>query len=417
MLATIVRLAFGRLITRGDLTFLLPDGSALRFGDATGSPVIVSLEDRTAVLELLIRPELMTGELFTDGRLRILQGTIYEFLCLVLSQPDGSQPSGLGRWIEAVRRRLSLWGQQNLPRRSRRNVAHHYDLGDPLYALFLDPDWQYSCAYFEFPGQDLAAAQMAKKRHIAAKLRLRSTDRVLDIGCGWGGMACYLAQTGQVAEAVGVTLSVEQHRRAELTAEARGLAGRARFLLQDYRALSGAYDRIVSVGMFEHVGLAYFPAFFQVCRRLLAEDGVMVLHTIGSSDVPTTTNPWITKHIFPGGYLPSLSDIVPVVERAGLIVTDVEVLRLHYAETLRAWRDAFLARRAEAEAMLGDRFCRMWEYYLSMSEAAFRHEDIVVFQLQLARRQDAVPLTRDYIHQAETALRAKEDALRRETDV
>ncbi|WP_312689243.1 cyclopropane-fatty-acyl-phospholipid synthase family protein, partial [Brevundimonas nasdae] len=277
-----------------------------------------------------------------------------------------------------------------------------------FYALFLDPDWQYSCAYFEHPGQSLAEAQLAKKRHIAAKMALRPGDRVLEIGCGWGGMALYLAGVAQAGQVVGVTLSDEQLARARSRASALGLDGKIDFRLQDYRATPETFDRIVSVGMFEHVGLNFYEAFFDTCRERLADDGVMLLHTIGSSDEPSTTNPWLTRYIFPGGHLPSLSDMTTTIERAGLIITDVEVLRLHYAFTLKAWRDAFMARRDEAVAMFDDRFCRMWEFYLSMAEAAFRHEDIVIFQLQLTKNQHAVPLTRNYIGDAEDALRARE---------
>ncbi|WP_339913730.1 cyclopropane-fatty-acyl-phospholipid synthase family protein [uncultured Brevundimonas sp.] len=376
-------------------------------GDGTGEPVEARLADTRAVLSLLLQPELRTGELFTDGRLVMIQGTIYDFLCLVLSQPQ-ERASGTARAIERIRQTISLWGQRNDPGRSRRNVAHHYDLGDAFYSLFLDPDWQYSCAYFEHPGQSLADAQLAKKRHIAAKMVLRPGDRVLDIGCGWGGMALYLAGVAKVGSVVGVTLSDEQLARAQARAVQQGVEDLVEFRLQDYRAVPETFDRIVSVGMFEHVGLKFYEPFFDTCRDRLTEDGVMLLHTIGSSDEPTTTNPWLTRYIFPGGHLPSLSDMTRVIERAGLIVTDVEVLRLHYAATLRAWRVAFMASRTEACAMFDERFCRMWEFYLSMAEAAFRYEDIVIFQIQIARSQETVPLTRRYIDEAETRLRDRE---------
>lgn len=345
-----------------------------------------------------------TGELFMDGRLVMDQGAIYDFLHLLLRQGTDTSPGSSADLLDKVRDVLRRLLQRNDADRSRRNVQHHYDLDDRLYSLFLDPEWQYSCAYFEHPGQSLADAQVAKMRHIAAKLALQGGERVLDIGCGWGGMACYLADVAEAGWVFGVTLSEEQIRGARERAAARGLADRVRFDLLDYRSVSGTFNRIVSVGMFEHVGLAHYQTFFDTCRGYLADDGVMLLHTIGVSDAPSLTNPWITKHIFPGGHLPSLSQILPAVERAGLVVTDIEVLRLHYADTLRAWRDAFMARRDEASALFDERFCRMWEYYLSMSETAFRCEGVVVFQLQLARRVEGLPITRDYMAAAERRL-------------
>ncbi|MDI1365124.1 MAG: cyclopropane-fatty-acyl-phospholipid synthase [bacterium] len=339
------------------------------------------------------------------------QGSIYDFLSLVLDNGGEENPSPIVKAIDRLRTATQLWRQRNDPGLARRNVAHHYDLGDALYALFLDPDWQYSCAYFEHPNQSLSDAQQAKKRHIAAKLLLEPSHRVLDIGCGWGGLALYMADVCGVGDVLGVTLSQEQIARAQQRAQARALSNQVSFALTDYRAVVGTFDRIVSVGMFEHVGLGNYDTFFETCHERLEDDGVMLLHTIGCSDEPSVTNPWITKYIFPGGHLPSLSDITKAVERSGLVITDVEVLRLHYAQTLRAWRDAFMARRAEAVALFDERFCRMWEYYLAMSETAFRHERVVVFQLQITKQPDAVPLTRDYVHQAEAALRAREAAL------
>ena len=407
--------AFGKALTplvrRGALTLIMPSGERLAFGDGVGAPIIARLTDNAAVRALLFDPDLKTGELFTDGRLVMERGTIYAFLSLILDNDGEANPSPIVQAFDRFRTATQLWRQRNDPGRSRRNVAHHYDLGDAFYALFLDPDWQYSCAYFERPGQGLADAQRAKKRHIAAKLLLEPHHRVLDIGCGWGGLALYLAGVADVAEVLGVTLSEEQIVRARARSQAAGLAGRARFALSDYRAVEGPFDRVVSVGMFEHVGLGNYEAFFRTCRERLTDDGVMLLHTIGCSDPPSVTNPWITRYVFPGGHLPSLSDILKAVERSGLVVSDIEVLRLHYAETLRAWRAAFMARRAEAVAMFDERFCRMWEYYLAMSETAFRHEQVVVFQLQLVRRQDSAPLTRDYVAAAEADLRARENAI------
>lgn len=404
----LLRRALTPLVRTGSLTVSVPSGGRLVFGDGSGPPVVIRLADERALWALLLDPDLRTGELYTDGRLVVEAGDILDFLTLILRHGDDARPGPLARGLDRLRTATQLWRQRNDPGRARRNVAHHYDLGDAFYALFLDPDWQYSCAYFEHPGQSLTDAQLAKKRHIAAKLRLRRGDRVLDIGCGWGGLALYLAKTAGAGEVLGVTLSDEQATRARRRAEALGLSDRVAFDLTDYRAVHGRFDRIVSVGMFEHVGLGAYEAFFETCRGRLTDDGLMLLHTIGCSDEPSLTNPWITRYIFPGGHLPSLSDIVRAVERSGLVITDIEVLRLHYAETLKAWRANFLARRTEAVELFDERFCRMWDYYLSMSEAAFRFEHVVVFQLQIARRQESAPVTRDYILCAEAELRRRE---------
>ena len=406
--ARLLRWALGPLVRTGSLTLVIPSGERLVFGDKTGHPVVARVIDDAALWAMLLDPDLRTGELFTDGRLVIETGDVLDFLSLILRHGDEVRPGPVTRALDRLRTMTQLWRQRNDPGRAQRNVAHHYDLGDALYALFLDPDWQYSCAYFEHPGQSLAEAQLAKKRHIAAKLRIGPQDRVLEIGCGWGGLALYLARTAGAARVLGVTLSAEQVTRARQRAETLGLSDRVGFQLIDYRAAQGRFQKIVSVGMFEHVGLGNYETFFETCRERLTPDGLMLLHTIGCSDEPSVTNPWITRYIFPGGHLPSLSDLVRSAERSGLIITDVEVLRVHYAETLKAWRAAFNARRVEAAAMFDERFCRMWEYYLAMSEAAFRYEKVVVFQLQLARRQEAAPLTRDYIGRAEDELRVRE---------
>jgi cyclopropane-fatty-acyl-phospholipid synthase len=411
MLASfLLRRGLGSVIATGRLDIVTPDGGRLSFGDGAGPPIAARFTDWGAVWAVLLDPDLRTGEMFTDGRLVMDKGEIYDFLCLVMSNGHAAE---VGRWEAALDKLrevgTALFGR-NERTASRRNVERHYDLGDRLYALFLDPDWQYSCAYFEYPGQSLAAAQKAKQRHIAAKLLIEPTSRVLDIGCGWGGFDCYLAAVAGAAEVLGVTLSTEQIQGAQLRAEARGLTDKVSFRIQDYREVEGVFDRIVSIGMFEHVGRAHYDEFFQTARRRLDRDGVMLLHTIGSTEKPDITNPWITKYIFPGGHLPSLSEIVASAERADLIVTDVEIWRLHYAETLRAWREAFMARRDEAVAIYDERFCRMWEFYLAMAEAAFRHEEIVVFQVQLAHRVETVPLTRDYIAEAKAGLLAREGA-------
>jgi cyclopropane-fatty-acyl-phospholipid synthase len=306
----------------------------------------------------------------------------------------GAHP--LTRILSTLDRLLRRLHQYNPAHRARANVAHHYDLSDTLYGLFLDADRQYSCAYFTHEHDDLDQAQRDKKRHLAAKLLLEPGVRVLDIGSGWGGLGMYLAEAG-AAEVVGITLSEEQLKVSRERAARAGLDDRVRFELCDYRALDGKFDRIVSVGMFEHVGLRHYPEFFAAVRDLLCEDGVAVLHSIGRADGPGATNPWLRKYIFPGGYSPALSEVLPVVERLGLWVTDIEILRLHYAETLRLWRRRFLANRARIAELYDERFCRMWEFYLVGSELAFRRMGHMVFQLQLAKRQDAVPLTRDYI--------------------
>ncbi len=406
LILRLLRSALAESVRTGALRVTFANGEAFEVGDGSGAPVAVRFTDARAPWALLFDPELRTGELFTDGRLVMDEGSVYDFLHLVLRHGEEARVSVWIQALDRLREGLVRLSRGNDARRARANVTHHYDLDDRLYALFLDPEWQYSCAYFEHPGQDLAQAQVAKMRHIAGKLRLGGGERVLDIGCGWGGMACYLAQTAGAGEVLGVTLSDEQIRGARERAASRGLDDRVSFELQDYRAAPGQFDRIVSVGMFEHVGRAHYGAFFRTCRERLAPDGVMLLHTIGVSDGPSLTNPWITRYIFPGGHLPALSEIVTAVERAGLMITDVEVLRLHYAETLKAWRSAFMARRAQAVSLLGERFCRMWEYYLSMSETAFRCEGVVVYQLQLCRRVDAAPITRDYMAAAEERLRA-----------
>ncbi|MGJ4860176.1 class I SAM-dependent methyltransferase [Labrys sp. La1] len=395
ILDRIVRWAFARIVSRGNLTVVTPAGTRLVFGDGSGEPVTVRLTDRAAVLALLADPDMRLGELYMDERFLVEQGSIYDFVHLILREGQNQTHPLPARLIDRARAALRRFRLRNLPGRSKRNVAHHYDLDGRLYNLFLDADRQYSCAYFEYSGQSLEDAQAAKKQHIIAKLRVGPQHRVLDIGSGWGGLACSIAEAG-AAEVRGVTLSEEQLAFAR--ERPKGVVeGRVHFDLIDYRSVQGRFDRIVSVGMFEHVGLAYYETFFRTAARLLADDGVMLLHTIGCSSEPGFTTPWLDKYIFPGGYIPSLSEILPAIERAGLIVTDVEVLRLHYAETLRAWRERFLSRRGEAEALYDARFCRMWEYYLAAAEVAFRCEDLVVFQIQLARSNQTLPMTRDYI--------------------
>ncbi|HTI65907.1 MAG TPA: cyclopropane-fatty-acyl-phospholipid synthase family protein [Caulobacteraceae bacterium] len=393
-----------RLIKVGDLTVVEAGGRTGRYGDGSGEPVRVRLGPG-AVGRLGRQPELALGECYMDGSLVIEQGDM-GVLMELLGRNMGSRRRSRNplRVAElAIKRRLQ---QMNYRRRARANVAHHYDLSYDLYRRFLDADMQYSCAYFPTPETSLEDAQTAKKAHLAAKLLLQPGHKVLDIGCGWGGLGLSLAEAAPGAKVTGVTLSKEQLAVARRRAQERGLADRVDFQLRDYRDLTGTFDRIVSVGMFEHVGQPYFQEFFDDVARLLPDDGVMVLHSIGRKEGPSVTNPFINKYIFPGGYVPALSEVIPCIEKAGLFITDIEILRVHYAETLKAWRSRFLARYDEIHAVYDDRFMRMWDYYLASSEISFRHLGHMNFQIQLAKRVDTVPLTRDYIGEAEAALRS-----------
>ncbi|MDX1540019.1 MAG: cyclopropane-fatty-acyl-phospholipid synthase family protein [Geminicoccaceae bacterium] len=334
-----------------------------------------------------------------DGSLTIEQGTLYDFLSILMSNEDSVYSYPTIRSLVRLQSWFRSLSQFNPVPRARFNARHHYDLPVTFYELFLDRDYQYSCAYFTEPHHDLEQAQFDKKRHIAAKLLLAPGQRVLDIGSGWGGLAIDLARQG--CSVLGVSLAEEQIAVSRRRALEAGLADRVEFAARDYRELDETFDRIVSVGMFEHVGVNHYPTFFRQIRKLLHDDGVALVHSIGRMSGPGTTNPWIRKYIFPGGYSPALSEVLPVVEQLGLWVTDVEILRLHYASTLRLWRQRFATHEAEVRQAYGERFCRMWEFYLVASELAFRHSDHMVFQLQLAKRRDAVPLTRDYMLEAE----------------
>lgn len=402
---SLLRFFLARYIRRGSITFVTASGARFTCGDGTGEPVTVRFLTSTAQRRLLLDPELALGEIIMDGTMVVERGNMADLLAVCLSQPDmAPRWAGLQWWLRRLTRSLR---QFNPRKRSRHNVAHHYDLDGRLYSLFLDADKQYSCAYFERPDATLDDAQLAKKRHLAAKLVIEPGHRLLDIGCGWGGLGLYLAEmTG--ADVTGVTLSTEQLQVASARAEEKNLAHAARFRLQDYRDIPGPFDRIVSVGMFEHVGVDHYDTFFRRCAELLDDDGVMVLHSIGRPEGPGITNPWIVKYIFPGGYIPALSEVLPAIERAGLLVSDIEILRLHYAETLKAWRERFMARRDEAVRLYDERFARMWEFYLAASEMSFRKQNVMNFQIQLTKRQDVVPLTRDYIIEEEARLRGAE---------
>lgn len=383
-------------VSHGDLHLIDANGARWQFGNGKGPQVTIQLHDKRLHRRLLFNPKLALGEAYVDGTLTIEEGTLVDLLDLAGTNLESVEHHPMQRRFDAISRFFRKLQQHNPVGRAQRNVAHHYDLSDELYDIFLDSDRQYSCAYFNGE-DDLEAAQAAKKRHLAAKLKLdRPGLKVLDIGSGWGGLGLYLAQNGG-AEVTGVTLSVEQHKVSQQRAADMGLTDRVRFELRDYRHETGKYDRIVSVGMFEHVGAGHYQEFFDKVRDLLTDDGVCILHSIGRRQPPSTTNPWLRKYIFPGGYTPALSEVLSAVEKTGLWVTDIEVLRLHYAETLRHWNDRFQKNRARAAELYDEKFCRMWEFYLVGSEYAFRRMGQMVFQMQITKHQDAVPLTRDYI--------------------
>ena len=385
------------LIRDGNLTVQMPSGARQSYGNGSGPAVTVTLHDPALPGRLVRGPDMALGEAYMDQTLTVENDDLAGFLALLLrNAADGR--AGWWRYpLERAQRLLRLAQQITPAPRARANVAHHYDLSGGLYDLFLDPDRQYSCGYFKTPDDTLEQAQAQKKAHIAAKLRLAPGMRVLDIGCGWGGMALSLARDHGV-RVLGITLSLEQHRIATARAAEAGLGDQVEFRLTDYRAVTGKFDRIVSVGMFEHVGVPQYRTYFRQVRDLLAPDGVALIHTIGRTTPPGITSPWITRYIFPGGYCPALSEVMPAVQSSGLWTTDIEVWRLHYAETLRHWRKRFEANIDRAAALYDDRFCRMWRYYLTASEMTFRHYGQCVFQIQLAHRQDAVPLTRDYLY-------------------
>lgn len=387
-----------RLVRRGRLVLIDADGKRYEYGadriedPAQSEPLTMILKDRKVAWRIALDPDPGLGEAYMDGRVEFTGGRICDFMELIGRNTSGSAegvvPMGFTRALGFVMRTVH---QLNPVTRSRQNVAHHYD-------LFLDADHQYSCAYFDAPDMSLEEAQARKKQHIAAKLLLKPGQRVLDIGCGWGGMALSLARQAPGVEVLGVTLSQEQLTVARRRAQEAGLADRVRFELIDYRHVEGQFDRIVSIGMFEHVGVPHYQEFFRKVRSLLTEDGVALLHAIGRNEPPGITSPFIRKYIFPGGYIPALSEVVPRIERVGLWMTDIELLRLHYAETLCHWRMRFLANWDEAARIYDERFCRMWEFYLAGSEMSFRYDSMMVFQIQLSKRLETVPLSRDYLY-------------------
>jgi cyclopropane-fatty-acyl-phospholipid synthase len=392
------------MIRKGTLKVATADGKTSTYGKGAHPRAVIRLHNKKTKWMLALYPQLVAGEAYMNGDLTIEEGTLSDFLELVAINLAHLERYFLVRLVNRFILRSHKLKQFNPLKLARRNVAYHYDLSPRLYDLFLDTDRQYSCGYFRTPDMGLEEAQFEKKRHIAAKLKLDQPElKVLDIGSGWGGLGLYLAEeTG--SRVVGVTLSEEQHQYSQQRARMAGLGDSCRFLLRDYRQEQGPYDRIVSVGMFEHVGKKNYDEFFAKVRDLLAEDGVCLLHSIGRFDGAAPINPFIRKHIFPGADLPSLSEVLDSVERSGLMVADIELLRLHYAETLKLWNERFQARRTEAAKIYDERFCRKWEFYLLSCEMGFRHGGLMVFQMQLIKRIDAAPLTRDYMFEAERRL-------------
>lgn len=392
----LLQLALSSIVRRGSLQVTTASGARYTFGDGTGEAVDVRFTTREAQRAILLDPELRLGEAYMDGTFVVEQGTISDFLHLMLQNLGLQRATPFARALVRWRKIKQALFQWNVRSVSRKNVGH-YDVDPRIYRLFLDPDLQYSCAYYEKDDDTLEQAQSAKKRHIAAKLLLRPGQRILDIGSGWGGLGLYLARSNG-ALVTGVTLSKEQLAIARARTTEEGLTDRVDFRFQDYRDVNERYDRIVSVGMFEHVGTKYYRAFFRKCFDLLESDGVMLLHTVGRYDHPSPTNAWVLRYIFPGGHAPSLSELASVIEQSGLIMTDLEVLRLHYARTLRDWRDRFLANRQKVLEYTDEKFLRMWDFYLSGFEASFRYYGLVVFQIQLAKSLAAVPITRNYLY-------------------
>ncbi len=392
-----------RVIRKGTLHVIDASGKKHSYGGEPGPEVTIQITDAGLYRKLFTNPELHIGEAYMDGTLLVREGGIRGFLTLFALNRQSVRNHPLQKLLRGTMKKLKRWQQRNTQKTSSANVRHHYDLSNDFYRLWLDNDMHYSCAYFATPEDTLEQAQQNKLRHITAKLDLKPGQRVLDIGCGWGGNALYIASVADV-EVVGVTLSVEQHALATQRARERGLEKRVRFELMDYRNVQGPFDRIVSIGMFEHVGIDHFVEYFAKIRDLLTPDGLALVHSIGRKGGPGQTGAWVRRYIFPGGYSPALSETLAAVEKSGLWVTDIEILRLHYAKTLREWENRFQSHRPEITSMMDERFCRMWEFYLIASELAFSHGKHMNFQLQLTRNVDALPLTRDYMFEAEGRL-------------
>ena len=396
--------ALKTVVKTGTLNVTDPAGGLHQYGDGTGMPAGFKVTTAAAATKIAADADKYLGECYMDGSLIPTIGTIYDVLALLMHNAETYSMPKVAKAAYSLRKLIKRVDQYNPVGKAKQNAAHHYDLSGQIYDLFLDRDRQYSCAYFESDAVSLEDAQLAKKRHIAAKLGVKPGMKVLDIGSGWGGLGLYLAETCG-AEVTGVTLSEEQHTLSNERAAQRGIADRVSFKLQDYRHLDQKFDRIVSVGMFEHVGVGHFKEFFGKVHGLLKYDGIAVLHSINRSDGPGATSAWVKKYIFPGGYIPALSEVLPHIEHAKLYVTDIEILRLHYAKTIREWYVRFANNRERAREIYDERFCRMWEFYLAASECAFRFAGMNNFQIQFVKNQHALPLTRNYMIEEEERLR------------
>jgi len=391
----------------GTLKVIDARGKTHVFAGRKGPNVTMRLTDASLYRKLVFNPELHAGEAYMDGRLSFEDSTLRDFLTLFSLNRMALASYPLQKVLRSISRKLKRFQQANPVGKAQRNVAHHYDLGNDFYRLFLDDGLQYSCAYFLNDNETLEQAQRNKLRLLAAKLQLAPGLKILDIGSGWGDLALYLAAMADV-DVTGVTLSTEQAELSNQRARDAGLGDRVRFELKDYREVDDRFDRIVSVGMFEHVGVHHYPEFFAKLNALMDDDGVALLHSIGHMSPPGTASPWLRKYIFPGAYSPALSEVFDVVEQHSLWVTDLEFLRLHYAKTLNHWGRRFEANRAEIEAMYDARFARMWEFYLISAEMMFRTGSQLVFHMQLARKRDAAPIVRDYITDLQRDYQARE---------
>ena len=361
------------------------------------NPITIKLLDKNLNYKLLLFPDLYFGESYTDGSIRIENGNLTEFLDIIFKNLGRAEITNFSKIINKIRGTYHFFTNFNFITKSKKNVAHHYDISEKLYDLFLDEKRQYSCAYFKNDGDSLETAQKNKINHIIKKLNLKPNQKVLDIGSGWGNLAIEIAQRSK-CEVTGITLSENQLEYSNKKAKELNLENQVRFKLMDYRELNEKFDRIVSVGMLEHVGRKFYKTYFNTISKLLTKDGVALVHTIGSVNPPRDPHPWITKYIFPGGYTPSLSEVVKPIENSGLIISDMEVLRMHYAYTLRHWKERFLSKKEQVLGMFDEKFFRMWEFYLTGCEMVFKWGDQVVFQFQLTKNFTSVPNTRDYIY-------------------